>query len=158
KGKGTLAHPEAWVFETGTNLWRKHPRWPPPDVKPRALYFHAGGKLSDDLPPDVKLEEGCDEYVSDPAKPVPFLDKIAIGMAPEYMTADQRFAARRPDVLVFATDVLDADVTLAGPLQAELFVSTTGTDADWVVKLIDVYPSDYPDPNPNPTGVKMGGY
>ena len=89
---------------------------------------------------------------------MPFIDKIAIGMSPEYMTADQRFAARRPDVLVYQTDVLDEDVTIAGPIEAELFVSTTGTDADWVVKVIDVYPNDYPDPNPNPTGVQMGGY
>ena len=74
------------------------------------------------------------------------------------MTADQRFAARRPDVLVYETDVLDEDVTVAGPIEAELHVSTTGTDSDWVVKLIDVYPDDYPDPNPNPTGVRMGGY
>src|SRR5437763_17185014 len=79
-------------------------------------------------------------------------------MAAEYKTADQRFAARRPDVLVYETDVLDADVTLAGPVRAELFVSTTGTDSDWVVKLIDVYPDDYPDPENNPAGVRMGGY
>ena len=71
-------------------------------------------------------------------------------MAAEYMIADQRFAARRPDVLVYQTDVLDDDVTLAGPIQAELHVSTTGTDADWIVKLIDVYPDDYPDPEPEP--------
>ena len=89
---------------------------------------------------------------------MPYIDKIGIGMPPEYMTADQRFAARRPDVLVYETDVLDEDVTLAGPIDADLHVSTTGTDSDWIVKLIDVYPDDYPDPNPNPTGVRMGGY
>ena len=72
------------------------------------------------------------------------------------MTSHQRFAARHPDVLVYETDVLENDLTIAGPIQADLFVSTTGTDSDWVVKLIDVYPSDYPDPNPNPTGLKMG--
>src|SRR6202023_3489848 len=79
-------------------------------------------------------------------------------MEKEYKTADQRFAGRRPDVLVYETEDLEDDVTIAGPGSAELLVSTTGTDADWVVKLIDVYPNDYPDPNPNPTGVKMGGY
>jgi putative CocE/NonD family hydrolase len=79
-------------------------------------------------------------------------------MRPDYMVADQRFAGRRTDVLVYQTDVLQEDVTLAGPLRAELFVSTTGTDSDWVVKLIDVYPDDYPDPDPNPTGVRMGGF
>ena len=84
--------------------------------------------------------------------------KTTIGMVQEYMTADQRFAATRPDVLVYQTDVLEKDLTIAGPVEVELHVSTTGTDADWVVKVIDVYPDDYPDPNPNPTGVKMGGY
>jgi putative CocE/NonD family hydrolase len=158
KDKATPAYPEAWLFETGTNVWRKHDTWPPRTARPRSLYFHAGGKLSDDSPQDATPENGHDEYLSDPAKPVPFFDKIAIGMAPEYMTADQRFASRRPDVLVYQTDVLDEDLTIAGPVQAELFVSTTGTDADWVVKVIDVYPNDFPDPNPNPTGVKMGGY
>jgi putative CocE/NonD family hydrolase len=74
------------------------------------------------------------------------------------MTGDQRFAAHRPDVLVYSTDVLEEDVTLAGPLRADLYVSTTGTDSDWIVKLIDVYPDNYPDPSPNPTGVKLGGY
>jgi putative CocE/NonD family hydrolase len=153
-----VVHPEAWVFETGTNVWRKHEVWPPKNAKTKALYFQAGGKLCDDLPPDASPEDGHEEYLSDPAKPVPFLDKIAIGMSAEYMTADQRFAGRRPDVLVFATDVLEDDVTIAGPIKADLFVSTTGTDSDWIVKVIDVYPSDYPDPNPNPTGVKMGNY
>jgi uncharacterized protein len=150
--------PEAWVFETGSNMWRKHEKWPPQNAKPKALYLQAAGKLSSELPPDATPENGHDEYVSDPAKPVPFIDAITIGMAQEYMTADQRFAARRPDVLVFSTDVLEEDFTIAGPIKADLFVSTTGADSDWIVKLIDVYPSDYPDPNPNPTGVKMGGY
>jgi putative CocE/NonD family hydrolase len=150
--------PRAWVFETGTNVWRKHDAWPPKNAKPKSLYFHAGGKLTEELPSDARPDDSHDEYPSDPSKPVPFIDKIAIGMSAEYMTADQRFAARRPDVLVFETDVLENDMTIAGPIQADLFVSTTGTDSDWVVKVIDVYPSDYPDPNPNPTGVKMGGY
>ncbi|MGH7223464.1 MAG: CocE/NonD family hydrolase C-terminal non-catalytic domain-containing protein, partial [Gemmataceae bacterium] len=81
---------------------------------------------------------------------MPYLDKIVIGMSPEYMVADQRFAARRPDVLVYQTGALDEDVTIAGPIQVDLRVSTTGTDSDWIVKLIDVYPDDYPDANPNP--------
>jgi uncharacterized protein len=153
-----VVHPEAWAFETGTNVWRKHDSWPPKNAKSKSLYFHAGGKLLEESPPNSKPEEGFDEYLSDPAKPVPFIDKIAIGMSPEYMTADQRFAGRRPDVVVYATDPLEEDVTIAGPVNADLFVSTTGTDSDWVVKVIDVYPSDYPDPNPNPTGVRMGNY
>ena len=99
-----------------------------------------------------------DEFVSDPAKPVPTMNRIDIGMPREYMTADQRFAAERPDVLVYQTPVLEKDMTIAGTIEVELYVSTTGTDADWIVKLIDVYPDDYPDPDPNPTGVRMGGY
>jgi putative CocE/NonD family hydrolase len=159
KGKGSDTQPQAWVFETGTNVWRKYDTWPPRNVKPRSFWFGAGGKLANRPPRSENPEEsGHDEYVSDPRRPVPFLDRIAIGMSQEYMTADQRFASRRPDVLVYETTELEDDVTIAGPIQAELFVSTTGTDSDWVVKLIDVYPSDYPDPNPNPTGVKMGGY
>jgi putative CocE/NonD family hydrolase len=156
KGKGANKHPKAWVFETGTNQWRQHDAWPPRDTKPRSLYLQADGKLAFE-PPGQSASE-FDEYVSDPSKPVPFHDKIAIGMSPEYMVGDQRFAGRRPDVLVYQTGVLEEDVTLAGPVQVELHVSTTGTDSDWVVKLIDVYPNDYPDPQPNPTGVKMGGY
>lgn len=158
KGKGANVHPQAWMFETGTNVWRKHDSWPPKTAREQSFYFLAAGKLRDEPPPEGRPDEGHDEYPSDPGKPVPFIDKIAIGMAVEYKTADQRFAARRPDVLVYQTDALEEDVTLAGPIQADLFVSTTGTDSDWIVKLIDVYPSDYPDPNPNPAGVKMGGY
>jgi putative CocE/NonD family hydrolase len=156
KGKGEFKPPKAWVFETGTNVWHKHAAWPPKDVRPRSLYLRAGGRLS--FEPPAGSGTAFDEYVSDPAKPVPFIDKINIGMDPNYMTADQRFAARRPDVLVYRTDVLTEDVTVAGPVRADLHVSTTGTDSDWVVKLIDVYPTDYPDPNPNPTGVRMGNY
>jgi putative CocE/NonD family hydrolase len=158
KGKGTMMHPEAWVFETGTNVWRKHDTWPPRTARPRSLYLRAGGRLAAQPPSENKPEESADEYLSDPAKPVPFIDKIAIGMTPDYMTGDQRHAARRPDVLVYTGNVLEEDVTIAGPVQADLFVSTTGTDSDWVVKLIDVYPDDYPDPDPNPKAVRMGGY
>jgi putative CocE/NonD family hydrolase len=159
KGNGEFKHPKAWVFETGTNQWRKHDAWPPKTAKRQALYFHAKGRLAWKKPADGEAEEnGYDEYLSDPAKPVPYIDKIAIGMNPEYMVADQRFAGRRPDVLVYETDALEEDVTIAGPIQVDLHVSTTGTDSDWVVKLIDVYPDDYPDPNPNPAGVRMGGY
>jgi putative CocE/NonD family hydrolase len=158
KGKGENKHPEAWVFETGTNQWRKHDAWPPKSAAARALYLREGGGLSAEAPPAGKSDECCDEYVSDPAKPVPFEDQIDIGMSREYMTADQRFAARRPDVLVYQTPPLEDDTTIAGPIDVELHVSTTGTDSDWVVKLIDVYPDDYPDPDPNPARVRMGGY
>jgi putative CocE/NonD family hydrolase len=158
KGKGENKHPKAWVFETGTNQWQKHNAWPPKDAKSKSLYLQAGGKLGFDSPAESDPQDAYDEYLSDPAKPVPFLEKIAIGMSPDYMVADQRFAGRRTDVLVYQTEELEKDVTVVGPIQVDLHVSTTGTDSDWVVKLIDVYPDDYPDPEPNPTGVRMGGF
>lgn len=157
KGTGDGKLPKAWVFETGTNVWRKFDTWPPTDAKPTPYLFRPNGGLRHAPHLDVETEH-FDEFVSDPAKPVPFINKTVIGMAQEYMTADQRFAASRPDVLVYQTPVLENDLTVAGPIEVELFVSTTGTDADWVVKLIDVYPDDFPDPKPNPTDVKMGGY
>jgi putative CocE/NonD family hydrolase len=160
KGKGTWKAPEAFMFETGTNVWRKYDAWPPKTAEEKTLSFQAGGKLARFRQIDlVKAgEDEFDEFVSDPARPVPYYDKTAIGMEKEYMVADQRFASRRPDVLVFQTEPLTEDYTIAGPIEVKLHVSTTGTDADWVVKLIDVYPDDFPDPDPNPTGVKMGGY
>ncbi len=175
KGKGEMKHPEAWVFETGTNVWRQYDRWPPEKARNATFFFQAGGRLgatgwppvrtadqaqaSDGRPTRATPEEtGFDEYLSDPAKPVPFIDKIGIGMDANYMVADQRFAARRPDVLVYQTDVLTEDLTLLGPIQVKLTVATSGTDSDWMVKVIDVYPDNLPDPKPNPTGVRPGGY
>lgn len=156
KGKGEFKHPEARIFETGANRWREDAVWPPRNTKPLTLCFHPKGRLAHEPPGD--RGEAFDEYISDPAKPVPYIDKIGIRMLPEYMSADQRFAARRPDVLVYETEPLDKDVTLAGPILADLHVSTTGSDSDWIVKLIDVYPQDHPDPSPNPSGVRLGGY
>ena len=162
KGKGG-ALPEAYVFETGTNVWRKYDMWPPPDAQPKTLYLRAGGRLSFEAP---AANEGADEYVSDPARPVPFINYIATAVPQRYMVDDQRFAARRPDVLVYQTDPLDEDVTIAGPISPKLKVASTGTDSDFVVKLIDVYPDDYPDnvdtdPGKRVLGaplVRMGGY
>jgi uncharacterized protein len=151
------ALPEAYAFETGTNQWRKFDAWPPKAATEKTLYFHPGGRLSFE-PTGQAGGEAFDEYVSDPAKPVPFIPNIAIGMTNEHMLDDQRFASTRPDVLVYATEPLAEDVTIAGPIRPSLFVSTTGTDADWVVKLIDVYSGDFPNPDPNPAGVQMGGY
>jgi putative CocE/NonD family hydrolase len=158
KGKGPFHAPKAWVFETATNQWRQFDRWPPTKSREKAFYFRAGGRLSSNPPGKAGANDAFDEYVSDPAKPVPYVEKVVIGMTPEYMVDDQRFAGRRPDVLVYETDVLEEDVRVAGPVEVSLHVSTSGTDSDWVVKVIDVYPDDYPDPDPNPTGVKMGGY
>ena len=138
--------PEASVFETGTNVWREFSAWPPASAKARTLYFHAGGKLS--FQPPAVGQPQFDQYVSDPNKPVPFIGYTAIGMPAEHMVADQRFASTRPDVLVYQSDVLEEDMTLAGAISPRLFVSTTGTDADWVVKVIDVYPNDLDEGSP----------
>ncbi len=162
KNKGDAKHPEAWVFEMGTNQWRRYDKWPPGDARSKSLYFHAGERLAFD-PPARNGDKDADrrdydQYFSDPNKPVPYMNGILEGMKAEYMIADQRFASRRPDVLVYQTGELEEDVTLVGPIEVELTVSTSGTDSDWVVKLIDVYPDDYPDPAKNPTQVRMGGY
>jgi len=129
---------EATVFETGSNAWRTFDDWPPREAQPKQLFLHEGGLLDAAAPASSK--QAFDEYVSDPAKPVPFTERITPQMAIEYMTDDQRFAARRPDVLVYQTPVLENDLVVAGPLDVDLWVSTTGTDADFIVKLIDVFP------------------
>jgi putative CocE/NonD family hydrolase len=146
--------PEATVFETGANRWRSFDQWPPKGVVPTPLYLGPSGRLERARPASA----ASDEYRSDPAHPVPYIDGVVTHRTEEYMTADQRFAAHRPDVLTYRTEPLDRDLTIAGPITASLFVATTGTDADWVVKLIDVYPDDTPDPDPNPGQVHLGGY
>lgn len=156
KGKGDGKWPEAWVFETGINEWRTHDAWPPREAKAATLWFQAGGKLG--AAPPAGDDVAFDEYPSDPAKPVPFRGRISSDRGSDYMIDDQRFAAYRPDVLVYSSGVLEEDVSLAGPLEASLWVSTTGTDADFVVKLIDVFPENYPAPEPNPRELIMGGY
>jgi putative CocE/NonD family hydrolase len=148
---------EANVFETGTNQWRHFDSWPPKNVTEKALYFHARGRLSFD-PPAADEASKFDEYVSDPAKPVPYIGPVTLDRGVEYMDDDQRFAGKRPDVLVYQTDVLKEDVTLAGPLSPRLQVSTSGTDSDFVVKLVDEYSNDFPNPEPNPGRVEMAGY
>ncbi len=147
--------PEATVFETGSNQWRKYDAWPPRQSAESALYLHANGKLSFLAP---AASEGFDEYVSDPAKPVPFYSETTLTMAQPYMLDDQRHASRRTDVLVYQTDILDHDVTFAGPLKPSLFVSTSGTDSDFDVKIVDVYPDNTPDVDDNPKNIKLGGY
>jgi putative CocE/NonD family hydrolase len=123
KGKGEPTLPKAMVFETGTNRWRRYDAWPPAAAKRKHLYFQQDGRLGFDAP--STRDESFDEYPSDPARPVPYGEKVSVGMEKEYMTADQRFASRRPDVLVYATEPLPADVTVVGPVGADLVVSTT---------------------------------
>ena len=157
--KGTAAGlpPKAYLFETGTDRWRKFDAWPPANVQQCKIYLAEGGRLQLDTAPQESSTQ-FDQYVSDPAHPVPSVGYIANTMTREYMIDDQRFASTRPDVLVYETKPLDKDVTIAGPMRPTLYVSTTGTDSDFVVKLIDVYPDDTPDPSPNPKKIHMGGY
>ena len=149
--------PEAFVFETGSNQWRSYDHWPPLNTEKKDLFFQGNEALSFSRPANMRALP-FDEYISDPAHPVPYINSTAIGMTREYMDDDQRFAAARPDVLVYQTGPLTEPVTASGPVSATLYVSTSGTDSDYVVKLIDVFPDNTADYDPNPTGVKMGGY
>ena len=118
KGKGDGKFPKAHVFETGTNQWRKWDKWPPQEAVAKSFFLREGGRLSAEPSSDTDPKKANDEYLSDPAKPVPFLSFNAINMAVEYMVDDQRHAARRPDVLVYQSDILDEDVTVVGPAVA----------------------------------------
>jgi len=154
KGADSPNLAEATVFETGANVWHNFETWPPENIEKKKLYFHSRGGLSFKKPDG----EGVESFDSDPANPVPYTETINIGMTREYMTDDQRFASRRPDVLVFQTDVLKEDITLAGPSLANLVVTTTQTAADWIVKLIDVYPDDHEQYEFTQEHMEMGGY
>jgi len=155
KGKGDFNPAEATIFITGSNEWEQFDVWPPKESATKQLYLQADGKLSFDKPTE---SNSFDEYVSDPNAPVPYQEGVNKSRSREYMIDDQRFASKRPDVMVYQSDILTKDVTFIGPLLAKLKVSTTGTDADYVVKLIDVYPENALDPKPNPKDVIMGGY
>ncbi|MES2454988.1 MAG: CocE/NonD family hydrolase [Bacteroidota bacterium] len=155
KAEGDFKPAEANIFVTGSNEWKKFDTWPPKDTETKTLYLQPNGKLGFEK---VGRTDSWDEYVSDPNKPVPYQDGVQAKRTREYMIDDQRFAARRPDVKVYQTEALTEDITLTGPLMANLVVSTTGSDADYVVKLIDVYPEDAPNPVVNPKNILMGGY
>lgn len=155
KDEGTLSLPEATIFDTGLTRWRHFDRWPPRNTVEQSLYLHPDGKLSFSAP---DLPESFDEYISDPDNPVPYTEDVHLHRTIEYLTDDQRFAARRPDVMEYETEALTDSVTLAGPLQVDFWVSTTGTDADYVVKLIDVFPDDLTDYPDNDKQVPMAGY
>jgi len=143
KGRGDGKFPKAWVFQTGENQWRKFDAWPPAVATPTAIYLAAHGTLAW----QQSAQAGFDEYLSDPNRPVPYVGRITEDVLNTYMTEDQRFASERPDVLVYQSEVLDHDVSVFGPMSVDLKVSTTGTDSDFDVKVIDVYPDDAPDYN-----------
>jgi len=153
KGEGMVDLPEALVFETGANRWRHFDAWPPKQVRFRDLYLRSAGKLA--FEPASDKQDAYDDYISDPAKPVPYTMEITNRWAREYMTEDQRFAAWRPDVLVYQTEALTDDLTLAGPIQADLWVATSGSDSDWIVKVIDVFPGTVPGFDPDATDVEL---
>ncbi|HTM13739.1 MAG TPA: CocE/NonD family hydrolase [Bryobacteraceae bacterium] len=159
KDKGPLKQPEALTFQTGSNRWESYGEWPPRSrTTDRPLYFQSAGMASFAKPGgDTGTNNEFDSYVSDPARPVPYRHRpisptYPDGGWPAWLVEDQRFVHLRPDVLSWETDPLQQDVAVAGDIVAHLFASTSGTDCDWIVKLIDVYPEDYP------KDAKMGGY
>jgi putative CocE/NonD family hydrolase len=157
KGEGSPPDFDALTFDTGRKEWRAFPAWPPLEATTRTLYLRGGEVLSWDPPSPGEAE--FTEYVSDPNEPVPYTEDVRFVFTPRrYMNEDQRFAERRPDVIEFQTHILEQDLTLAGDILARLMVSTTGTDADWVVKLIDVYPDSLQNGENTPDGVVLGGY
>jgi putative CocE/NonD family hydrolase len=157
KGKGEGNFAEATTFQTGSNKWKTYDRWPPENAVKKNLYFRADGELSFEKPAGQSTGS-YDSYLSDPAHPVPYRTRpIEETYGPgsrwyTWLTEDQRFVQNRPDVLSWETETLTNDVTVTGNISAKLFASTTGSDADWVVKLIDVYPEQYP------KEPKMAGY
>ncbi len=155
KDEGEMNIPEANVFIGGENSWHGFSEWPPEQAKDTVLYLLDEGRLAFSSP---GKDLSFDEYVSDPSNPVPYISGIHARRTAEYMTADQRFAARRPDVMTYQTGTLSHDITFTGPLQVNLYVSTTGTDADYVVKLIDVLPPGAGTVNPDEPDVVLPGY
>lgn len=148
--------PEAIMFATGSNTWHALEQWPPKTISQTPLYLGANGSLSLQAP-SAELE-AFDSYLSDPGKPVPFSTQITNVAIPEWRIADQRLDSTRPDVLTYESEPLARDLTIAGPISVELFASTSGTDSDWVVKLIDVFPRDPPETAKSPGGATLAGY
>jgi len=157
KEEGQNNLPEALMFDTGIKQWKTFTTWPSPEIPSYQLYFGEHGKLSINKATDDKA---AFEYISDPTKPVPYTSQIeGVAFTPRsFMSDDQREASRRPDVLTFETEPLTEDITLGGEILAKLKVSMTGTDADFIVKLIDVYPPNHPDYEHNPKNIVMAGY
>jgi putative CocE/NonD family hydrolase len=155
KDKGQFNAAEATVFETGTNKWKKYNTWPPENIVLTNYYLSDHSKLSTSM---NNSGGSYDEYISDPKKPVPYTNGIYRSRNNEYMVEDQRFTFNRPDVVSFESDSLTNDVTLAGRITADLFVSITGTDADFIVKLIDVLPANEVAPRNLPRNTSMPGF
>ncbi|RDK87006.1 CocE/NonD family hydrolase [Marinirhabdus gelatinilytica] len=154
-GQGEPDLPEAYMFDSGSLQWKEYSQWPPENTQKKTFWLQNNQRLNDVAERSYTFEE----FISDPKKPVPYSEDIKMVFTPrKFMTDDQRFAARRPDVLVFETPVFTEDLTLAGEILAKLKVATTGTDADWVVKVIDVFPADAEDTQETQDHLKMGNY
>lgn len=158
KDNGKMDLPDAYVFETGSNQWTTYDTWPPKNVAQKKYFLNANGRLTETAQlnsnhPGIPWANST--YTSDPLKPVPYTEDVHLGRTREYMTDDQRFAARRPDVLVFQTEVLSAPLTVTGPVLADIWTSISTTDADFVVKLIDVFPDTL---KGRENDVPLGGY
>lgn len=147
--------PEASIFITGANEWRAFKSWPPINIDQKNLYLDCNEQLSFLI---SKIEECYDEYLVDPNKPVPYTEDVHFYWTKEYMTDDQRFANRRPDVMTYQTGILEEDITIVGYIKVNLFVITTGTNADYIVKMIDVFPDQLDDFSKNDKNAPMGGY
>ncbi|OAB78698.1 CocE/NonD family hydrolase [Cochleicola gelatinilyticus] len=154
-GKGETGLPEAYMYDTGSRAWKSYTEWPPKQAEKKTFYLQNGEDLSE----QAGSATAFSEFISDPKKPVPYSEDIKMVFTPrKFMTDDQRFAARRPDVLTFETPVLTEDMKMTGDIMAKLKVATTGTAADWVVKIIDVYPHDAPDYEETQEYLKMSNY
>ena len=152
---GDTGLPEAHIFDSGTKTWRSFDTWPPANLDDTPYYLDKNNQLSE----TPSKSEDAESFVSDPANPVPYAEGKKMVFTPrKYMSDDQRFAGKRDDVLVYETPVLEEDMTLAGEVIAALLVETTGTSADWIVKLIDVYPDDVPNTEETEEGMAMAGY
>ncbi len=157
KGKGSIDKiKEANIFFSGSNEWKQLPAWPIANAVTKELYLEPKGQLN--FTPSKQPINSFAQYTSDPAKPVPYTEDVHNGRTIAYMTDDQRFAARRPDVLVFETGILTDDITVAGPIIADLMVSISTTDIDFVVKLIDVFPDDFKYTNASENPYPMSAY
>lgn len=155
KNKGEMNLPEASIFITGLNKWEAFDSWPPDIVNEEDLYLGCNGQLSFSKP---QINECYDEYLVDPNSPVPYVGYVHTRRLREYLSDDQRFSSHRPDVVVFQTEILENDITIVGPLKVKLFVSTTGTDADYIVKMIDVFPEQLNENSINETEAELSGY
>ncbi|PQB04146.1 CocE/NonD family hydrolase [Aureitalea marina] len=150
---GNSGLPEAYMFDSGSREWKTYDQWPPAGAERKRMYLGADQQLA------LSAGDAFQEFVSDPAKPVPYSEDVKMVFTPrKYMTDDQRFSARRTDVLVYETEVLEEDLVLTGDILTRLNVATTGTDADWIVKVVDVYPPDAEDYQETQKYLKMGNY